>query len=358
MLTLQDLELEEFRALEQEILGDSSSHAGLRSSNSQWHTARLQQQPHIQQHQTQQQQLLQDEEAAEQQYGHQEAEQLELQQPADQQWGLDPEQHAGRPSAAASASAGAAAAAAGLPQGINLLDVKFQDDTEWVDTEFSFADLSLEAQQDQTRAAGQHRPHSQHGQRHHQQQQQFLSNGRQQEPYGAVAPTVAGSEEPLAQQPYVRSIFKQQQQQQQQGSRPASSQARLGTAGSRKGPHAGKSPPRSAGPSAAATAAAPAAGDDDAEQQMVFVPASAVARWQQLEAAQPNLQQEKAALRKMRQELEKAAQQLELQRAAWERDRVSLTECWQLLPLARPSCAPSVCTQAHCCTAQPCLSSL
>jgi hypothetical protein len=58
-------------------------------------------------------------------------------------------------------------------------------------------------------------------------------------------------------------------------------------------------------------------------EELVAVPAAAVARWQQMEAAQPHMQQEKAALRKMRLELEKAAQQLELQRAAWERDRVS-----------------------------------
>jgi FtsZ-binding cell division protein ZapB len=58
----------------------------------------------------------------------------------------------------------------------------------------------------------------------------------------------------------------------------------------------------------------------------VTVPAAAVARLEQLDAAQAALQQERVGLRKMRQELEKAAQQLELQRAAWERDRVSLAD--------------------------------
>jgi hypothetical protein len=315
-MSIQDMELEEFRALEREILGDNSHFAHTSSTGQR--QPLLQQQPQSQPHRQQDQavldeqwQLQQQEEEAERQYAcideQPEQEQAEQQ---DQDWD-NQLPHSGY-AARAAATAGQHA---GLDNSLNLLHMgtRFQDDTEWVDTEFSFADLSLEAQQDQTRAAGQSKGRIQQQQHSHQQQQQH----QQAELQGVV--DTGG---PLSQQPYVRSIFRQQQQQQQQG-RPISSNGRLDTAAAagKKGARSGRSPARTAAAAAAAAAGTADAGED-AEQELVAVPAAAVARWQQLEAAQGGLHQEKAALRKMRQELEKAAQQLELQRAAWERDRV------------------------------------
>lgn len=323
--TLQDLELEEFRALEREILGDGGHATAHKSSTGQWQPPPLQQQqpqsqPHRQQDQAvldEQWHLQQQEEEAERQYAC--IDEQPEQEQAEQQDQL--QNHQLQHSGYAARAAAAAGQRAGLDHSINLQDMnlnmgtRFQDDTEWVDTEFSFADLSLEAQQDQTRAAGQNKARLQ--QHPHLQQQQAVQQAELQ--------GVVDTGGPLSQQPYVRSIFRQQQQQQQ--GRPISSNGRLDTAvaAGKKGARSGRSPARTAAAAAAAAAGTAGAGED-VEQELVAVPAAAAARWQQLEAAQGGLHQEKAALRKMRQELEKAAQQLELQRAAWERDRVRLAD--------------------------------
>jgi len=301
----QDLELEEFRALEREILGDNShSH----------HQKPNQQQQQQQQEQPQPQQWSEQPEAA-LLYPQGQAQEQDWQDQLMQQPQQHPDQQRHQPvmpGAQGGYAAQAAAGAPGLSQSINLFDIRFQDDTEWVDTEFSFADLSLGAQQDQSRPAAQHRLQQQQ-----QQQQQASMQPLGQHPEQPSS-DADGPEGPLSQQPYVRSIFRQQQQQQQ--SRPHSSSSRLGTPAARRGAGPIKSPPGTAAGGRAAVGAA--AADADAEQQMLVVPAAAVERWQQLEAAHPNMQQEKVALKKMRQDLETAAQRLEQQRAAWERDRV------------------------------------
>lgn len=290
---LQDMELEEFRALEREILGDGSHGASA--------TQRLQPQPHGKRQQQQQQQ--QNWETADPAEGEAAEQGTQPQQP--------PQQQQQQPAPSGQTAVGYA----GLSSSTNLLNICFQDDTEWVDTEFSFADLSLAAQQDQTHAGSQRLHQNKRQPRQHQQQED------EEQVHVAGAADADASEGPLAQQPYVRSIFRQQQQQQQ--SRPVSSQIR--TAAVRRGARGVKSPPSSATADAAADTQAVDAADP--EQPMVAVPVAAVARWQQMEAAQPGLQQEKVALRKMRQDLERAAQQLEQQRAAWERDRVSKGAC-------------------------------
>jgi hypothetical protein len=179
--------------------------------------------------------------------------------------------------------------------------VHFQDDTEWVDTEFSFGGTGQQQQQ--------------HAERHLQQEQQQHAYTQQQQQHEAEEGEMDGT----MSQPFVKSLF----------NKAASAAAASGSGNSRVG-SAGRNRQQAAARSAAAAAspqrsAAAALGDivgvvDGV--QLLAVPADQVARWQQLEASMPDMQKDKERLRKMRVDLERAATRLEQERAAWEKQKV------------------------------------
>jgi syndecan 1 len=279
VLCIQELELEEFRALEQEILGGNLSNQ------------------HHEQHPKQQQQ-------PQRRQWQQQAPQSPLAAPA----------ASGQPGlTAAEAAEAAAAAAAAAAAGDDELDlaaasssrmVHFQDDTEWVDTEFSFGN----AQQDQQ----QHQHVERHEQQEHQQQHAYTQQQKQHELDGAELDGTMS-------QPFVRSLFSK-----------AAAAATAGSGSGRAG-SAGRSKQQQA-PAAAAPPAAAALGDvvgvvDGV--QLLAVPADQVAKWQQLEASMPDMQRDKERLRKMRVELERAATRLEQERSTWEKQKVGVVRrCW------------------------------
>jgi hypothetical protein len=177
--------------------------------------------------------------------------------------------------------------------------VHFQDDTEWVDTEFSFGGTTQQQQQ-------------QHTDGHLQDQQQ-----QQQHEHDD-----AGLDEAMS-QPFVRSLFNK-----------AASSATAGSGGCRAGgagrsrQQAAAAAGRSAAAAAAAQAQAPLAaalGDVVGmlgDVQLLAVPADQVGHWQQLEASMPDMQRGKEQLRKMRVDLERAATRLQEERSSWEKQKV------------------------------------
>lgn len=264
---MQDLELEEFRALEREIWGGSH------------------QQGHVQQ-----QQPVHD-----------------IQQQSAKQRPLSPQSSSATLSPEAAEAA--ALAAYGDSMGIDTEDpgvdsshnsssqlIQFQDDTEWVDTEFSFA-----------AGLAEELAHTAHLQPKQQQQHQMQL---QQRHLAGHTPANGLDAADAPSQPYVQSLF---------AAKSGNSSTRTASAGSKAQQHQ-----RNGTNSNSQENPAVYGGQDpdDMQQQMVAVPAEVVQKWQQLEAAQPSLQQEKAGLRKMRQELEKAAARMEQERQAWEKQKV------------------------------------
>eukprot|EP00879_Flechtneria_rotunda_P016497 GHRR01017265.1.p1 GENE.GHRR01017265.1~~GHRR01017265.1.p1 ORF type:complete len:545 (+),score=240.41 GHRR01017265.1:917-2551(+) len=296
----EDLELEEFRALEREIFGSSRSHDQ-------------------QDTQEQQQQSLQQQEWMHQQ----QRQQAQLPMHATSMAG-DGNDHTAAAAvviaAAAIPSYGELLSAAGGEEGTHPDAIlQFEDDSEWVDTDFSFADLTR-----QQHAAGQQHAHMQQGQqRQAQEQRQALGQQRRVQQTAIVQDAEQPVHDPtvldtgVLAQPYVRSLFAQQQS---KSSKPTAAagrgQPQVTTAAAIGRPGTQERLP----PDAVAAAAAMNVHPDPAGYQ------------QQLAAEEHRLQQDRLALKKMRTELEKAATRLEQERQAWERQKATAQasiEAWR-----------------------------
>lgn len=181
--------------------------------------------------------------------------------------------------------------------------ITFEDDTEWVDTEFSFSGMP-----DQIAAAANRSGHWQQEQHH-----------LREHPRSDVT-CEPGADGALA-QPYVRTVF-----------------ASKGLKGSRLQTSGSKMQSRQTSQHLGATAPHEddAAGLQDAQQPMVMVPVEQVQTWQQLEQAQPDLQKQQDDLRRMRHELKSAATRLEQERQAWETQKVGILALVHILFIQQP----------------------
>jgi FtsZ-binding cell division protein ZapB len=217
----------------------------------------------------------------------------------------------------------------------------FEDNIEWMDTEFSLTHLPQNVPQLQQQAAS-----IQKQQRMQQPQVQQLHQSNQQERQ------LADDGSPhtmLAQQPFLRSLFTASCGASAAATVQGTSQSRNRAAAAGAAAAAGYDRPQhpvSAGleegrgsPEGPHHSGSAASADEDSDEQLVAVSVMQVKSWQRLEAAESALQQERSNLRKMRVELEKAANRLQQEQQSWERQRVSGshdTKRWTCQPANQP----------------------